>query len=131
MNQTNRTLLARSSWLPFFLLILAFISVNEWSPIKLGNTATSWMLYLFILILILREKKTLYDTSLVGQDFDYDSWANGKRVYITTCYPFYGGMQDGDFDIFKPIDSIQAEIDETFKRMGGQYSRCTRQKNRQ
>lgn len=49
--------------LPELMVVLTFVSVNQWSKFPLGNTFTDWIVYLIIMLLFLSQKRYWYDKS--------------------------------------------------------------------
>lgn len=52
-----RKLLRYRSVLPVLILLLGFVSVNQWSRMPIGNTTISWLLYAAILFVFLYEQR--------------------------------------------------------------------------
>lgn len=48
---------ATKTYLPLLLLALTFVSVNQWNPIPIGNTFTTWVILFATIIAFLIEKK--------------------------------------------------------------------------
>lgn len=50
-------------------------------------------------------------TQLFYNHFDYAAWAKGRKVYLASCVYFYPQPDDKLFKLFKPIASLQQQID--------------------
>ena len=57
LNRIGSELKYRKTILPFLLLILTYVSVNQWNTFKIGNTATTWLLELVIMYCLWQEKR--------------------------------------------------------------------------
>lgn len=49
----------KKSFLPYLILLLAFISANPYSKIPIGNTTTNWILYALIFLLFFYETRKM------------------------------------------------------------------------
>ena len=49
--------------LSYLVVLLTLVSMNQWSLIHIGNTTTSWVLYLVITFLFITLQKTYYNSS--------------------------------------------------------------------
>ena len=107
-------------WLPFLLLLLGFISVNQWSSLPIGNTTSSWLLILFFIV---KEKK---ESDLSFRDSNYKIvgfyllWAAIgilRGYFVADNYWEYKNLVSNSFSLLLPLIVFALSAPETVRRI--------------
>lgn len=110
-------------WLPFLLLLLGFISVNQWSSLPIGNTTSSWLLWFLILFFIVKEKK---ESDLSFRDSNYKIvgfyllWAAIgilRGYFEADNYWEYKNLVSNSFSLLLPLIVFALSAPETVRRI--------------
>lgn len=88
------------------MVVLTFISVNQWSKFPIGNTFTGWILYLIIMLLFLFQKKYWFDKSNTN-NFNFVRWyliwvlcCFIRGIFVADNYWDYKNLIAGSFALF-------------------------------
>ena len=108
LNRIGENLRDRHTRLPFLLLLLAYISVDQWSPVKLGNTAILWLLAVIIFYELYKVKKNLRLSinakpySIILLFFIWAGFSSIRGLFVADNYWEYKNLISGIFIIFMP-----------------------------
>lgn len=109
MIYTSSKLNGKKTWLSFLILLLGFISVNQWSKMPLGNTFTGWFLYLLILFSFLKEKRVnriqfkTYNYKVVSIFLLWAVFGIIRGCFVADNYWEYKALIDNSFVLLFPL----------------------------